>query len=169
MALSASVTNVESLPRAFSTVMSELDIPAASAAFLMSGASNSTYRVELVVSGRIAAIFPCPAATNGLSAAIAVKSFVNCVVEMVGVDELVELDVVVVLVVELDDDELPHPAATSAIADVSTMAPNQRVLKLHAPRSSAPRSAPPGFANCWALPQRRYRRRRWLDLSNQVN
>ena len=114
--------------------MSELDIPAASAAFLMSGASNSTYRVELVVSGRIAAIFPCPAATNGLSAAIAVKSFVNCVVEMVGVDELVELDVVVVLVVELDDDELPHPAATSAIADVSTMAPNQRVLKLHAPR-----------------------------------
>jgi hypothetical protein len=76
-----------------------------------------------------------------LSAAIAVKSFVNWVVEMVGVDELVELEVVVVLV-ELDDDELPHPAATSAITDVSTMAPNQRVLKLHAPRSSAPPSAP---------------------------
>ena len=55
---------------------------------------------------------------------------------MLGVDELVELDVVEVLVV-LDDDELPHPAATSAIADVSTMAPNQRVVKLHAPLSSA--------------------------------
>jgi hypothetical protein len=55
---------------------------------------------------------------------------------MLGVDELVELDVVVVLVVELDD-ELPHPAATSAITDVSTMAPNQRVLNLHTPLSSA--------------------------------
>ncbi len=65
------------------------------------------------------------------------KSFVNWVVEMVGVDELVELDVAVVLVVELDDDELPHPATTSAITDVSTMAPNQRVLNLHTPLSSA--------------------------------
>ncbi len=54
---------------------------------------------------------------------------------MLGVDELVELEVVVV-VVELDD-ELPHPAATKAIAAVSTMAPNQRVLNLHTPLSSA--------------------------------
>ena len=60
----------------------------------------------------------------------------NEAVEMLGVDELVELDVVVVLVVELDD-ELPHPATTSAITDVSTMAPNQRVLNLHTPLSSA--------------------------------
>jgi hypothetical protein len=55
---------------------------------------------------------------------------------MLGVDALVELDVVEVLVVELDD-ELPHPAATSAITDVSTMALNQRELKSHAPLSSA--------------------------------
>ncbi len=63
---------------------------------------------------------------------------------MVGVAALVELDVVdvLLLVVELDD-ELPHPAATSAITDVSTTAPNKRELKLHAPHSSAPRSAPP--------------------------
>ena len=90
------------------------------------------------------------------------KSFVNCVVEMVGVDELVELDVVVVLVVELDD-ELPHPAATSAIAVVSTMAPSQRVVKLHTPLYRRSPSAPPGFAKTAGdPPQRAYRRRRGL-------
>ena len=87
MSLWASVTNVESLPSAFWTMMSELDRPAAAAAFLRSGASNSTYRVELVVSGRIAAILPLPAAASDFSAAIAEKSFVNDVAEMLGVDD----------------------------------------------------------------------------------
>ncbi len=42
MSLSASVTNVESLPCAFWTIMSDAGSPAAAAAFLRSGASNST-------------------------------------------------------------------------------------------------------------------------------
>lgn len=69
---------------------------------------------------------------------------------MLGVAELVELDVVELLVVELDD-ELPHPAATSAIADVSTMAPNQRLVKLHTPLYRLSPSASPGFAKLMGL------------------
>jgi hypothetical protein len=77
-----------------------------------------------------------------------VKSFVNCEVEIVGVDELVVLDVDVVVVVF--DDELPHPAATNAIATVSPTAPNQRELKSHAPLSSALSVAPRlTLAKCW--------------------
>jgi hypothetical protein len=55
---------------------------------------------------------------------------------MDGVDEVDDVAVVVV-VVDDDLDELPQPATTSAITDVSTMAPNQRVLNLHTPLSSA--------------------------------
>jgi hypothetical protein len=50
----------------------------------MSGWSNSTYRVELVVSGRIAATFPLPAAARDFRAAIAAKSLVNEPAETLG-------------------------------------------------------------------------------------
>src|SRR5579863_4594185 len=115
----ASVTNVASLPCAFWTMMSEAGRPAAAAAFFRYGASNSTYRVELVVSGRIAAILPFPADASDLSAAIAEKLVLNDVAETDGVelDELVEL---VELVVELDEFELPHAANASPAAAATT-------------------------------------------------
>src|ERR1700733_12662973 len=51
--------------------------PAALSALVMSGASNSTYRVELTVSGRIAATLPLPDFANGLSVLRMAKLFVN--------------------------------------------------------------------------------------------
>jgi len=57
-----------------------------------------------------------------------VKSLVNDEVEMLGVDVAVELVVELDVVEELDDE--PHPAATSAIAAVSTAAANKRELKI---------------------------------------
>src|ERR1019366_6513955 len=118
MALWASVTNVPALPSAFWTVMSDAGSPAAAAACLIIGASNSTYRVELVVSGRVAAILPLPQLASDFSAAIAEKSFVNDVAEMLGVAVLLGVEV---LVVELDD-ELPHPATTAPTATASPTA-----------------------------------------------
>jgi hypothetical protein len=85
--------------------------------------------VELVVSGRIAAILPWPAAVTDFRPAIAEKSFVNDVVEMLGVVEVDEVAVVVV-VEDVVFDELPHPAATSASTTVSAIAPNQREPKV---------------------------------------
>ena len=60
MSVWASVRNVESDLWAFWMMMSDAGTPAASSAFFRSGWSNSTYRVELVVSGRIAATLPLP-------------------------------------------------------------------------------------------------------------
>ena len=98
--------------------MSEDGRPAAAAAFFRSGASNSTYRVELVVSGRIAATLPLPDAVRDFNAFIAEKSFVNDVTEMPGVAVPPE-DVLVALVVPAAElevlllFELPHPATTA--------------------------------------------------------
>jgi hypothetical protein len=84
------------------------------------GASNSTYRVELVVSGRIAAILPWPSEASDFSALIAEKLLVNCETEMLGVvvDELLLEDDDVVLVFDLD--ELPHAATLTATTTAST-------------------------------------------------
>jgi hypothetical protein len=117
---------------------SELESPAVVSAFVISGASNSTYRVELVVSGRIAATFPLPAEASGFSAAMAVKSLVNDDVEIVGVAEPEELvdEVEPPLEAELvleDELLLPQPAATAASARHSTDTFNQPNLILHAP------------------------------------
>src|SRR5215471_18352268 len=69
----AMLNSVASLPSAFWMVKSEDDRPAAVTACLGYGASNSTYRVEETVSGRITAMVPLPAETTGLRPAIAVK------------------------------------------------------------------------------------------------
>src|ERR1700722_8405174 len=105
-------------------MMSELGTPAATNAFFSIGWSNSTYRVELVVSGRIAATFPLPLAPSGFSTFISVDGFVESLGEIVGVppDEL-ELALVAVLALValplaaaddvaelLDLLELPHAA-----------------------------------------------------------
>ena len=59
---------------------------------------------------------------------------------MDGVDEVDDVAVVVVVVVVVDFFELPHPAATSAITEVSTIAPNQRELKSHTPLTGVDRT-----------------------------
>ncbi len=107
MSLCASVRNVESDPPAFWMMMSDAGTPAASNAFFSIGWSNSTYRVELVVSGRIAATFPLPLAPSGFSTFSAVNVLLNELAEIVGVplDEL-ELALLVALLVAL-----PLPAA----------------------------------------------------------
>jgi hypothetical protein len=94
--------------------MSELGNPAAAAACFNIGASNSTYRVDVVVSGSIAAILPLPAAASEVNAFIAEKSLVNDVAEMLGVpaDDVVPAAPVDALVDELD--ELPHAASVTA-------------------------------------------------------
>ena len=48
----------------------------------MSGWSNSTYRVELTVSGRIAATLPFPAAARDLNCFMTVKVLLNELVEI---------------------------------------------------------------------------------------
>ena len=94
----------------------------------MSGWSNSTYRVELVVSGRIAATLPLPAAPRGFSAAIDEKSLVNDSAEMLGAALLLlaaDVDVAAGALLELDEelelDELPH-AATPTLAHTARAA-----------------------------------------------
>jgi hypothetical protein len=106
-------------------MMSDAGSPAAAIAFFRSGSSNSTYRVELVVSGRIAATLPLPPAASAFSAAIAEKLFVNDVAEIDGVAVealvLVDAGVLVALVVLLElDDELPHAATPMLAATAST-------------------------------------------------
>src|ERR1700733_8951089 len=111
--------------------MSEDGRPAAAAAFFRSGASNSTYRMELVVSGRIAATLPLPDAASDLSAAMAEKSLVNDVAEMLGVAAADEVDDVAELL-ELDELELllelPHPTATADNARTNAHTRNTRAL-----------------------------------------
>jgi hypothetical protein len=124
---------VVSLPIAFWTMMSELDSPASVNAFVMYGASNSTYRVEVTVSGRIAATLPFPAEASGFRLDMALRSAENCDDEIVGAEDADEDVVEVVVALELElalEDELllllPQPAATAATTNVSTDTRNQR-------------------------------------------
>jgi len=73
---------VASLPSAFWMVKSEDDRPAAVTACLRYGASNSTYRVEETVSGRITAMVPLPAEATDLRPAIAVKELLRWLTEI---------------------------------------------------------------------------------------
>src|ERR1700689_3200619 len=79
---------VESWPRAFSTVRSEDDRPAAVNACLRYGASNSTYRVEETVSGRITVTLPLPAAATDLSPVIAEKELFRSPIEIDALPEV---------------------------------------------------------------------------------
>ena len=109
--------------------MSDAGTPAASSAFFSIGWSNSTYRVELVVSGRIAATFPLPLAPSGFNTFIAVNVLLNELAEIDGVppDELeleLALEELVALPLPPADDELldllelPH-AATATQAQIA--------------------------------------------------
>src|ERR1700741_1713580 len=87
MSLWASVNWVVSLPIAFWTMMSELESPASVSAFVIYGASNSTYRVDVTVSGRIAATLPFPCEASGFRLDMALRSLENCDNEIVGVED----------------------------------------------------------------------------------
>jgi hypothetical protein len=71
MAVWASLNWVASLPSAFCTVYCDDVSPAFWNDSFRYGASNSTYRVDDTVSGRITAMLPLPLATRGLSVAMA--------------------------------------------------------------------------------------------------
>src|ERR1700722_5035587 len=73
MASWASESSVESLPCAFTTEYCEGVSPAVARAWDRYGASNSVYRAEDTVSGRMTATLPLPAAARGFSEAIALK------------------------------------------------------------------------------------------------
>src|SRR5215469_11696536 len=78
----ASLNCVESLPSAFWITTSEEDRPAVLSALDRYGASNSTYRVEVTVSGRITATRPLPAEATDLRPAIAEKLLLRSLTEM---------------------------------------------------------------------------------------
>src|SRR6201992_2702763 len=80
----ASVNWVESLPWAFCTENCDEVRPAVVSALVRYGASNSVYRAEETVSGRITPMLPLPLAASGFSDAIAEKSRVKDDVEMLG-------------------------------------------------------------------------------------
>src|ERR1700722_10791091 len=82
MADCASDSWVASDPSAFSTTKSELASPAAVKACFRYGASNSTYRVDDTVSGRMTATEPLPADVTDLSCAIAEKELLRSPTEM---------------------------------------------------------------------------------------
>src|SRR6201999_2447893 len=126
----ASVNSVESLPCAFCTENCDDLSPAAVRALVRYGASNSVYRAEVTVSGRMTPTLPLPLAASDLSWDIAEKSRVKSDVEMLGVlpDEPPRAEA-------LDDgDELPPPLllhaaratpAVTASADVQLILVNK--------------------------------------------
>src|SRR4051812_5738279 len=77
MSACAWLTCVALSPCAFCTLKSDEVSPAAWKAFVSSGASNSTYRADVVVSGRRTPILPFPLAARSLSCAMAAKSGVR--------------------------------------------------------------------------------------------
>jgi hypothetical protein len=94
--------------------MSDEGTPAASSAFFSIGWSNSTYRVELVVSGRITAIFPLPLEPSGFSTFSAVNVLLKSLAEIVGVPPD-ELELALVELVALP---LPLPPADAELLDL---------------------------------------------------
>ncbi len=90
-----------SLPWAFCTVNCEDDRPASVRACVRYGASNSVYRAEETVSGRITATLPLPAAASGFSVDMAEKSRVSWTREIVTDVVLLEALAEVVLLVLL--------------------------------------------------------------------
>src|SRR5271155_892057 len=73
MASWASESSVASLPWALTTEYCEGVSPAVARAWLRYGASNSVYRAEDTVSGRMAATLPLPIAARDFRAAMALK------------------------------------------------------------------------------------------------
>src|SRR5580658_2407138 len=118
----ASESSVASLPWAFTTEYCDGVSPAVARAWLRYGASNSVYRAEETVSGRMTPTLPLPRAARGFRSAIASKVRSSWPIEICGTApvELVEL------AVELADglDELLQAAAARHRAsDTDTTSP----------------------------------------------
>src|ERR1700761_715484 len=167
-------------------MMSDAGTPAASSAFFSIGWSNSTYRVELVVSGRIAATFPLPLLPSDCSTFNAVNVLLNELAEIVGVPPdppLVLVPLLLALALELPlalppDDadeaaalldlllELPH-AATARQAQIAattrkslllSKCTTSSVLSLRRPRDQRP-ARPDPFRSQSLIPSQRKPRR----------
>ena len=109
MAVWASLNWVASLPSAFCTVYCDDVSPAFWKDSFRYGASNSTYRVDETVSGRITAMLPLPLATRGLSVAMAENVLLIWLSDSCGTDDALEL-----LAEELLGELLPQAAMTRA-------------------------------------------------------
>src|ERR1700734_1670066 len=107
MAVWASLNWVASLPSAFSPVYCVDLSPAFWKDSFRYGASNSTYRVDDTVSGRITVTLPLPLAARGLSVVMAANELVIWLSDSFGTDELV-------LLPEPPDELLPQAAMTRA-------------------------------------------------------
>src|SRR5579862_1212600 len=84
MASWASESSVASLPCALTTENCDVDRPARARAWDRYGASNSVYRAEVTVSGRITATLPLPIGASGLSCDMADMVRLSWVTEMDG-------------------------------------------------------------------------------------
>src|SRR5258708_69376 len=89
----ARLTWVASCPSAFWTVRSAAGRPAAANACFSSGVSNSTYRVEDTVSGRMTATLPLPAAAMDVSCDMALNVLFRLPIEMDAAGALLDADV----------------------------------------------------------------------------
>src|ERR1700728_2142020 len=117
----ASESSVASLPCALTTEYCEGLSPAVASAWLRYGASNSVYRAEETVSGRMTPTLPLPKAARGFRVAIASKVRLRSPIEIDGTApaELVEVPEVVELLVEL----LQAAAARHRASDVEITSP----------------------------------------------
>src|SRR6266851_458588 len=126
MAVWARESSVASLPCAFCTEICEAERPASPSAWVRYGASNSVYRAEVTVSGRMTATLPLPAAASGFSADIADMVRSNAPTEIdgtVAADELELAEALVLPPVALEDEELLQAAAArhkASDTDVAT-------------------------------------------------
>src|SRR6516165_2718531 len=126
MAVWASDSWVASLPCAFCTVNCEDVRPAIVIAWVSKGASNSTYRCEVTVSGRMTATLPWPAAVSGFSVAIAARVRSNWATEIdtVTLEVLEALELALdELVVELDEELLQAAAKRHKASAADTASP----------------------------------------------
>src|ERR1700735_2734292 len=109
LAVWASLNWVASLPSAFSTVYCEDLSPAFWKDSFRYGASNTTYRVDDTVSGRITVTLPLPLAARGLSVAMAENVLSIWVSDRCGTDDALGLEPEEPL-----DELLPQAAMTRA-------------------------------------------------------
>ena len=126
MSVWASLNWVASLPSAFCTTYCEDVSPAFWKDSFRYGASNSTYRVEDTVSGRITATVPLPLAASGLSVAMAENELLIWLRDSCGTEPLLLLGLF-----DAPDEPplplLPQAAATSAALPATAVSAAIRV------------------------------------------
>src|ERR1700733_2070515 len=124
MSVWASLNWVASLPSAFCTTYCDDLSPAFWKDSFRYGASNSTYRVDDTVSGRITATLPLPLAARGLSVAMAENVLSIWLSESCGTAALLLL-----LLPEEPLDELPQAATTRAALPATAVSATLLVIE----------------------------------------